>query len=138
MYLHMFDMVDTAFSYEIELIVWYFSRISPRVKEVACNLFAMHILCFYFVGTRFGHNVYVILLPWINSRCRDSYSLDQGYMNPCTWSLFTAIKLHTHYVQSVSLQSKSTGCALRINCKLLPLPLEKSWKNIRRSILFHS
>ena len=36
-------------------------RISPREKEVACNLFAMHILHFCFVGQLIGDGV----LMWL-------------------------------------------------------------------------
>ena len=54
----MFDIVDrpTAFSYAIELVVCLpsFCRIPSSEKEVASNLYAMHILCFYSRGKKPG------------------------------------------------------------------------------------
>ena len=46
----MFDIVDTAFSNQRELIIWSFLQGFSKIKKVACNLSAMHILRFYFVG----------------------------------------------------------------------------------------
>ena len=46
----MFDILDTAFSYERKLTVCSFLQdfYYTREKEVACNQYAMHILRFYF------------------------------------------------------------------------------------------
>ena len=46
----MFDIVDTSFSYEGEMIVCLFLQDSARKTEVTGKLSSMNILGFYFVG----------------------------------------------------------------------------------------
>ena len=50
LYLNMFDMVDTAFSYEKEWIICSFLQEFSNGKGSSCNSSATHILHYYFVG----------------------------------------------------------------------------------------
>ena len=46
----MFDIVDAVLSYDRELVVCSFRQDSSKAKGSSCNLSAMHIPRFYFVG----------------------------------------------------------------------------------------